>query len=297
MSLDPRRRRTLTSTLLLPFLCVNLVNFVALTGGAGSVQAQAGPASDVLLEGAPQQGALLRGTAPAGTGSLTLDGKPVPVAPDGRFLIGFDRDAQAMAVLEARLPDGTIRRQQLAVAPRAWRIEHVNVARRPAGPTADYLRRREAELARIAAARTVNAQSNGWRQPFIWPATGRISGRFGSQRVYRGEPASFHSGVDVAPGAGAPVVAPADGVVVLAGPPAFSLEGNLLIIDHGMGLNSAFLHLATQTVTQGQVVRQGQPIGTVGATGRATGPHLHWSMKWQNARLDPQTIAGQMGPA
>jgi murein DD-endopeptidase MepM/ murein hydrolase activator NlpD len=173
----------------------------------------------------------------------------------------------------------------------------VNVARRPAGPTADYLRRREAELARIAAARTVNAQSNGWRQPFIWPATGRISGRFGSQRVYRGEPASFHSGVDVAPGAGAPVVAPADGVVVLAGPPAFSLEGNLLIIDHGMGLNSAFLHLATQTVTQGQVVRQGQPIGTVGATGRATGPHLHWSMKWQNARLDPQTIAGQMGPA
>jgi murein DD-endopeptidase MepM/ murein hydrolase activator NlpD len=97
-------------------------------------------------------------------------------------------------------------------------------------------------------------------------------------------------------GQGAPVVAPADGVVVLAGPPAFSLEGNLLIIDHGMGLNSAFLHLATQTVTQGQVVRQGQPIGTVGATGRATGPHLHWSMKWQDARLDPQT-AGQMGPA
>ena len=79
MSLDPRRRRTITSSLLLPLLCVNLVNFVAVTGGAGSVQAQAGPASDVLLEGAPQQGALLRGTAPAGTGSLTLDGKPVPV--------------------------------------------------------------------------------------------------------------------------------------------------------------------------------------------------------------------------
>jgi murein DD-endopeptidase MepM/ murein hydrolase activator NlpD len=127
----------------------------------------------------------------------------------------------------------------------------------------------------------VNVQSDGWRQRFIWPTTGRISGRFGSQRVYRGEPASFHSGVDVAPGAGAPVVAPADGVVVLAGPPAFSLEGNLLIIDHGMGLNSAFLHLASQAVRQGQRVRQGQLIGTVGATGRATGPHLHWSMKWR----------------
>jgi murein DD-endopeptidase MepM/ murein hydrolase activator NlpD len=170
----------------------------------------------------------------------------------------------------------------------------VNIARRPGGATADYLRLRERELARIAAARAVNAQSDGWRQRPIWPAKGRISGVFGSQRVYRGEPASFHSGVDVAPGAGAPVVAPADGVVVLAGPPSFSLEGNLLIIDHGMGLNSAFLHLASQTVKEGQRVRQGQLIGTVGATGRATGPHLHWSMKWNEARIDPQPLAGAM---
>jgi murein DD-endopeptidase MepM/ murein hydrolase activator NlpD len=252
-------------------------------------------ASAFNLQGAVQQGGLVRGIAPPETVELRLDGKPVPLSSDGRFLLGFDRDAAPTVRLEAKFAGGRVIARDLSVAPRAWRIEHVNVARRPGGPNEVYLRLRETELARIAAARAVNAASEGWRQPFIWPARGRISGRFGSQRVYRGEPASFHSGVDVAPGAGAPVVAPADGVVVLAGPPAFSLEGNLLIIDHGMGLNSAFLHLATQSVRQGQIVRQGQTIGTVGATGRATGPHLHWGMKWQDARIDPQVIAGTMG--
>lgn len=259
-----------------------------------AVAAPAQQQSDFILEGQPSQGALIRGTAPAGTSTLILDGRPVPVAPDGRFVIAFDRDQGSTSRLEAMLADGSRIERPLTVAPRSWRIEHVNVARRPGGPTEEFLRLRERELGRIAAARAVNASSEGWRQRFIWPTRGRISGLFGSQRVYRGEPASFHSGVDVAPGAGAPVVAPADGVVVLAGPPGFSLEGNLLIIDHGMGLNSAFLHLATQAVTEGQIVRQGQLIGTVGATGRATGPHLHWSMKWHDARIDPQPLAGAM---
>ena len=143
-------------------------------------------------------------------------------------------------------------------------------------------------LARIAAARAFDSASMGWRQHFIRPAGGRISGLFGSQRIYRGGvPAAFHSGLDMAPGVGKPVVAPADGVVVLAGPPAFSLEGNLVIIDHGLGLNSAFLHMATSLVQVGDHVRQGQQIGTVGMTGRATGPHLHWSVVWRGARLDP----------
>lgn len=101
--------------------------------------------------------------------------------------------------------------------------------------TEEYRRRREAELARIAAARAVRSAAQGWRQNFLWPDRGRISGVFGSQRYYCGAPAAFHSGVDIAPDAGAPVVAPTDGLVVLAGPPMFSLEGNLVILDHGMG--------------------------------------------------------------
>ena len=247
------------------------------------------------FSGQLMQGALVRGKAPAGAVSLSFNGKPVPLGPGGDFLLGFDRDQPPAATLSAKLANGSTVQQDLAISPRAWRIEHVNVARLPGGAaTEEYLKLRERELARIAASRAMNTPAQGWRQRFIWPSRGRISGVFGSQRVYRGEPASFHSGVDVAPGAGAPVVAPADGVVVLAGPPAFSLEGNLLIIDHGMGLNSAFLHLASQTVRQGQSVRQGQQIGTVGATGRATGPHLHWGMKWRDARIDPQMLPGKM---
>ena len=240
-----------------------------------------------------RQGGLVRGAAPAGAVAVTVDGRPLPLDGAGRFIFGLDRDAAARVVLAARLADGNEVEMPLAVAPRAWAIEHVNVARRPGGATADYLKLREAELARIAAARTIRSETGGWRQRFIWPARGRISGRFGAQRVYRGEPAAYHSGTDVAAGAGAPVVAPADGVVVLAGPPDFSLEGKLLLLDHGMGLNSAFLHLASQQVRQGDRVRQGQVLGTVGATGRATGPHLHWSVKWHDARLDPEALVAR----
>lgn len=242
----------------------------------------------LAVDGVPIQGGLLYGTTSAA--SLRLDGKPVPVASDGRFMIGFDRDHGASALLQARAADGRILSRALAVAPRAWKIEHVGIALRPTGPSADFLRLRERELARISAARAKAPESGGWRQAFIWPARGRVSGVFGSQRIYRGEPGSFHNGIDLAAGAEAAVVAPADGIVLLAGPPAFSLEGNLVVLAHGMGLTSAFLHLSETLVREGQAVRQGELIGRVGATGRATGPHLHWGVRWGEARIDPQRL-------
>lgn len=254
--------------------------------------------ADFQLNGPAIQGGLLRGRVPPRTTRLSFDGQPVALGRDGRFVIGFDRDHGPTAALFAVFANGSAAEQRIAVAPRSWRIEHVDVAQRPpAVPDEAYLRRREAELARIREARSVRSETSGWQQRFVWPSRGRISGLFGSQRVFRGVPAAYHSGVDVAAGAGAPVVAPADGVVVLAGPPMFSLEGNLVILDHGMGLSSAFLHLAASEVRVGQTVRQGQRIGTVGATGRATGPHLHWSLMWNGARLDPQLAAGPMGAA
>lgn len=252
-------------------------------------------ASGVRLDGAPSQGALLRGIAPRGVTALDLDGVKVPVAEDGAFLLGFHRDAAPLGVLTVTLADGQMVSEPLAVEPRSWRVEYVAVAARGGVPSAAYMARRKPELEMIAAARLRATDSNGWRQPFIWPARGRISGIFGSQRVYAGEPGSFHSGVDVAGATGTPVVAPADGVVILAAPTPFSLEGNLLMIDHGMGLNSAFLHLSSIDVKDGEQVRQGQQIGRIGATGRATGPHLHWSLKWHDARIDPQLLVGPMG--
>jgi len=247
-----------------------------------------------VLDGPLTQGGVVRGIAPAGTVTLSLDGTEVPLAPDGRFLIAFDRDAGATATLVAALGAGRTVRETLAVAPRAWRIERLNTLPRFSQPSAAFMRLRAPELARIAAARKIESAATGWRQRFIWPTEGRISGLFGAQRVYKGEPGSYHSGVDVAKRDGATVVAPADGVVILAADRPFTLEGNLLMIDHGMGLNSAFLHLSRIDVREGQHVRQGEAIGAVGHSGRATGPHLHWGMKWRDARIDPLLLAGAM---
>lgn len=251
--------------------------------------------ADFLLRGVPEQGAVLVGQAPSDARTVTLDGKEIPLAPDGGFLIAFDRDAGPSALLAATLASGQRVERPLTVAAGSWRIEHINAPYRgSASSDAEFARRRPAELAAIAAARATPVVSDGWRQTFRWPVTGRLSGFFGSQRVYQGKPGAYHSGTDIAVPAGTPFFAPADGVVVLAADAPFTLEGNLLIVDHGMGLTSAFLHCQRLDVKVGDRVTQGQQLGTVGATGRATGPHMHWGLKWRDARLDPGTLAGPM---
>lgn len=250
------------------------------------------PAS-IALEGRLEQGGIATGIAPEGTLALRLGNETVALAPDRRFIIGFDRDAPAVLVLEARLQDGRSFSQPLTIARRAWQIERVDVPKQAGVTNAEFERRRAPEVARINGARALTSQSDGWRQRFAWPAPGRISGVFGAQRIYRGgEEGAYHSGVDIAGGTGAPVTAPSDGVVVLAAQQPFTLEGRLLIIDHGMGLNSAFLHLSKIDVREGDRVRQGQTVGAIGSSGRATGPHLHWAVKWRGARVDPALLAG-----
>ncbi|USI73326.1 M23 family metallopeptidase [Sphingomonas morindae] len=244
------------------------------------------------LDGAMSQGGMVLGRAPAGTVALHLDAEPVALAPDGRFLIGFGRDHGPTAELVARLVDGQTLRQTLTIRPRAWRIEALPIPR-GTSPSPEFLARRSAELAQIRAARTASltVASDGWRQRMAWPAIGRISGLFGAQRVYQGEKGAYHSGLDIARPQGSPVYAPADGVVLLAATDqVFSLEGHLLMVGHGMGLDSAFLHLSRILVRPGQRVRQGEQIGEVGMTGRATGPHLHWALTWHGERLDPLLV-------
>lgn len=242
----------------------------------------------IFVEGAFEQGGWMRGSVPPGTLRLTLGSVRVAVDRQGRFFAGIDRDAPAMLRLTATGARGQTVARDMQIAPREWPIERVNVPLRGSVPSDTFMARRRPELAAIQAARAVQSDSLGWTQKFVWPVTGRISGRFGSQRIYQGVPGAYHSGLDITTGAsGTPYVAPADGVVVLAAQKPFSLEGNLLIIDHGMGLNSAFLHSSTLAVRKGERVKQGQLIGTIGATGRASGPHLHWSLKWHEARLDP----------
>lgn len=239
------------------------------------------------------QGGFVRGTLPAGTRAAVLGETPLRLAADGRFFAAFDRDSPASLTLRITHADGRNEAAPLVIAPRQWNIQRINAPLRGSVSSEAFWQRRKPELDLINAARARFTPAEGWRQDFIWPVKGRISGLFGRQRIYRGEPGSFHTGIDIAPGADVPFAAPAAGVVVLARS-GFSLEGGLIIIDHGAGLNSAFLHASKFLVTEGDIVRQGQMIGHVGATGRATGPHLHWSLKWHDARLDPLLFTGPM---
>lgn len=265
--------------------------------GWAAERASLDPMADFALNGQLTQGGWARGKAPTDSTRLIFNGQQVRLAADLSFFIAFDRDAGPRAELLAEQRGGGSSRGTFAIAPRSWQIEHIPLGRRPgSAPSEEYARRREAEQARIRAARLKDHAVEGWRQKFIWPATGRISGRFGSQRIYNGSPGAYHSGLDIATGtSGTPFVAPADGVVILAAEQSFTLEGKLLMIDHGMGLNSAFLHCSSHAVKEGDTVRQGQFIGRIGATGRATGPHLHWSIKWRESRLDPLLFLGKMG--
>ena len=261
-----------------------------------TVQPRQAPVRDSFsYSGSMIQGGIVIGIAPAGTSLLSFNGVDVPVAADGRFLIGFDRDAAPTATLVATLDDARRVRDTLTIAPRGWDVSRLDSLPKIPLPQPDFDRLRPAELAQINAARRIQSDSRGWRQPFLWPTTGRISTLFGSQRIYKNnEAGSYHSGLDVAKPTGSVILAPADGVVILAADHPFTLEGNLLMIDHGAGLNTAFLHLSRIDVHVGQRVLRGQPVALSGMTGRATGPHLHWSLKWRDAKIDPLLVAGPM---
>lgn len=252
--------------------------------------------TDFRFRGALVQGGMAIGQTPTGTRRLTLDGRPLRVDPQGRFLVAFGRDHLGTATVEATLGDGTRLRSIVAVAPRAWKIERIPSLRQNLTPNPAYEKLRSDELARIRAARAQVSDATGWTERFVWPATGRVSGIYGSQRILGGVPMNFHGGVDVARPTGTPVVAPASGIIALAADKPFSLEGNLLIIDHGNQLFSAFLHLSRIDVKVGERVAQGQRVGAIGRTGRATGPHLHWGLTWGDLRIDPELLVPPMRP-
>jgi murein DD-endopeptidase MepM/ murein hydrolase activator NlpD len=246
---------------------------------------------DFRLTGPMMQGGMIRGTAPVGSTAITLNGAPVKMGLDGAFVIGFGRDASSAAVLTATLPEGKTVSKTLTIAARDYRLQAVNgVPPKTVTIPPELEARRAAEVAQIRAARGTVSDRRDWQTTFIWPAEGRISGVYGSQRIYNGvDKGSAHLGVDVAAPKGASVVAPAGGVVKLAAPD-FLLEGGLLMIDHGFGIYSSFLHLSRIDVKPGDEVKQGQKIAAVGGTGRATGPHLHWNLNWGTERLDVQLL-------
>jgi len=247
----------------------------------------------VELDGKFVQGGMVLGTTVPGA-TVVLDGRAVPVSPEGRFVFGFGRDATE-AMLTLVLPDGSREERRLAIEKRSYDIQRVDgVPQNTVTPNPEELARIKREADAVRALRAVASAEPFFGERMVWPAMGPISGVYGSQRILNGEPRAAHLGVDVAAPAGSPIVAAADGVVRMA--EMLFLTGNTILIDHGYGLETSYAHLSRLDVKPGQRVRQGEQIGLLGATGRVTGPHLHWGMEWFEVRLDPQLVVGPMPP-
>ena len=265
---------------------------LALLLAALSPSAAAAQDAPPELSGALTQGGTVFGQTEPGA-TVTVDGRPVRVAGDGRFVFGFGREARE-AMLEIRHADGRITRRPLSIAPRHFDVQEVEgLPQNLVTPSPEEEARIAREQAKVLAARKLDLDRPLFESGFIWPAQGPISGVYGSQRILNGTPRAPHYGVDVAAPEGSPVVAPADGVVTFAEPDLL-LTGGTLVIDHGHGLSSTFIHLSRIDVAAGAEVRQGERVAAVGATGRATGPHLHWGMNWFEVRLDPALVVPPM---
>jgi murein DD-endopeptidase MepM/ murein hydrolase activator NlpD len=250
-------------------------------------------ASELHLEGELIQGGLVRGQVAPGS-AVSLDGRELRVSDDGRFVFGFGRDARPRAELMVRHPDGREDRRTLDVAARTYRVQRIDgLPPREVTPSEDDLARIGMDAKLIEAAKARDSDGLGFAQEVAWPALGPISGVYGSQRILNGEARAPHRGVDVAAPAGTPVAAMASGIVSLARADLY-FTGGTVMIDHGHGLHSIYAHLQDVLVEVGQGVAQGARVGTVGATGRVTGPHLHWGVYWFDEAVDPALLVGPM---
>lgn len=245
--------------------------------------------SKIVFPASVPQGALVLGKVPPGS-KVRYAGRDLRVSGYGTVVFGVGRDEPGPLELEIKRPDGIRDAAQIVVTPRQWPQEQVNgVPPKTVNPPPAIAERIKREQALVTAARARDDDRTDFAKPFVWPVQGRISGRFGNARVYNGQPGAGHSGMDIAAPAGTPVKAPAAGVVTFAAPDLY-LTGGTLLLDHGFGVSSNFLHLSRIDVKVGDRVEQGQIIATVGATGRATGPHLHWGMNWFDVRIDPLLV-------
>jgi murein DD-endopeptidase MepM/ murein hydrolase activator NlpD len=268
---------------------------IVMPASCAAIDAQATTADQrIVFPAVVQQGALVIGKVPAG-GRATYAGRELRATPYGSVVFGVGRGDTGPLLVDVVLADGTHKAATIAVTPRDWPLEHIDgVPPKTVDPPPAIAERIRREQALVAAARERDDARADFVQAFAWPVRGRISGRFGNARVYRStdgrvESGAGHSGMDIAVPAGTPVLAPAAGIVTFAAPDLY-LTGGTVLIDHGHGVSSNFLHLSRIDVAVGDRVAQGQTIAAVGATGRATGPHLHWGMNWFGVRVDPLLV-------
>ncbi len=241
------------------------------------------------LKGHLTQGGLVTGKL-ENAKSVSLDGKSLKLSPNGDFVFGFGRDAETTHTLKWVDNTGKSHSQPLAITKREYEIDKITgVAKKYVSPAKEVSARISREAVAVRKAREVDSDLLYFLDPVLKPAEGRISGVYGSQRYFNGEPRRPHFGLDIANKTGSPVYAPISGTVVFSEPDLY-YSGGTLIIDHGHGITSTYIHLSKLDVKVGDKIKQGNKVAEIGATGRVTGPHLDWRFNWKGERLDPALL-------
>lgn len=232
------------------------------------------------------QGALLQGKTRPGY-QVLLNETPLHVTAEGHFVFGLDRDEAAEVTLHVIDDDKQAAQFNYAVEQRSYPTQKIEgVEQKYVAPPPSVTARIQRDVELVRQARDTFTQQSHFEQGFDWPLDGPITGVYGSQRIFNGVPKRPHFGLDIAGPVGAIVTAPAEGVVTLTHDNMY-YSGGTLIIDHGQGVSSTFIHLSDILVDHGDRVERGQAIAKVGTTGRSTGPHLDWRINWLHKRLDP----------
>lgn len=242
-------------------------------------------ASALELTGVFKQGGFIIGkTMP--NASVTFNNHKTKASADGTFVFGITRNEKDVGEIKATIA-GEQEKEIVFIEQRTYKIQKINgVPKRKVTPNKQDMVHIRADKKQILAARAIFDALPHINSNFIWPAKGKRSGVYGSRRVFNGEERSWHKGVDIAGKTGTPVVAPAGATVRLALADSF-FNGNLVILDHGHQFMTIYAHLDSIDVKKGDVLKQGEKLGEIGQTGRATGPHLHWGLYWRNMALDP----------
>ena len=224
---------------------------------------------------------------------IRLNDEILPVASNGLMVIGFHRDDSASITLTASLPDGKTKTLTLTPSKRSYKTQRIDgLPAKMVTPPQAVLERIARDRQAVIEARAIISDLDAWQGNFLWPVEGIITGIYGSRRILNGAPRTPHYGIDIAAPKGTPIIAPAAGIVRLVDDLYFT--GNTIIIDHGHGVSSTFLHLDSVAVKENMAVAQGDVIGAVGSSGRSTGAHLDWRVNWRDKRLDPERLAGAM---
>ena len=274
------------------FYRIRLAAVVVLLMALGApAKAQEVDGAEILSGNAVEGGLIIARTDP--TNQIMLDDDAIEIGENGVFVIGFHRDSDVPVRLRIVAPDGSVKTSFLSPRQRDYNIQRIDGLKSTmVTPPATVLARIKSDGDAVSTARQREAPLGDFWRGFDWPALGRISGIYGSQRILNGQPRQPHYGIDIAAPTGTPVYAPASGLVTLVKDLYFS--GWTVLIAHGLGVNSSFLHFDQVDVETGMMVERGGLIGKIGATGRATGPHLDWRIDWQGRRIDPGLLVGAM---